>query len=480
MREIYLVARREYLAYVMAWGFWVSLVTTPLLMAAFAVAPTLLRNAEPARVVTILAGDPADRAAITAAFEDHQRARVRVALRLAAQTAGDDTLEAASDSFDAAPDTASAIEAANRVLAGSEAPAFTAPPPAYVLVDSPAVDAAGLEPYLTGQRQVVVAGERRTLFAAFVVRRDAEAPTLEYWSENVTDSEPREIGAEGLTRRLRSQALAERGLEEAALKDIEKLEAEITQFRPGAEAKITSRDRAPVLVGMLLAFVLWSSVLSISNMLLTGVIEEKSNKILDSLLTSLAPVHILAGKLLGVALVSLTMFSIWGALGAGILLNAAQGAGGLLGGAVDALSNPEMLIIFGVSFVLGYVLYGVLYLAVGSLCETLNEAQSLISPMFLIMLAPMLLLAPALNNADAPVVVAASWFPLFTPFLLILRAGSGLTLLEAAPPLILTAITAMIVLVLAGRVFRAGATGRLSIADVRRILPGARPKAAKA
>lgn len=476
MHAIFLIARREYLAYVGAWGFWVSLITTPLIMLVFGAAPTLLRNSEPARLVSVIAADPLDAAAIQAGFAEEERARLRGALRLAMQSAPDSAAKAASEAFDDAQDTDQALAAALSVLAKADpqlANSFKPPPPAYIFVDPPARDAAGLAPYLKGERKLGAGQAAKPLFAAMFVERDGPKARIAYWSDNVTDTQARGLAVDGLRERLRTQALIARGLPQSSLQEIDQIRPKLVQFRPGAKAEITTRDRAPFLVAVLLAFVLWMSIFSISNMLLTGVIEEKSNKILDTLLTSVAPTQILAGKLLGVATLSLTLFLIWGGAGSVFLFQAASGGGGLLAGAAEALRDPGLLAIFAISFVLGYVMYGVIFLAIGSLCESLQESQALITPLVLLLVAPMLLLVPALQNPDAPLVVAASWFPLFTPFVLMMRAASGLAWWEAAAPLALTALTALVILLAAGRVFRAGATSQLSIADLRRFLPGA-------
>lgn len=477
MRAIFLIARREYLAYVGAWGFWVSLITTPLIMLAFGAAPTLLRNAEPARLVSVIAADPLDEAAVKAGFAEEERARIRGALRLASQAAPEGTIKAATEAFDAASDTPGAVAAARAELAKADpqlAQSFKEPAPAYIFVDPPARDAAGLAPFLKGERLIGEGKAGKPLFAAFLVERQGRDASIAYWSENVTDSEPRGLATAGLRERLRAQALIERGLTQSSLSAINQIRPKLVQFRPGAQAEITARDRAPFLVAFILAVVLWTSIFSISNMLLTGVIEEKSNKILDTLLTSVAPTQILAGKLLGVAGVSFTLFAIWGGVGGAFLFQAATGSGGLLAGAAQALRDPWLLTIFACSFALGYIMYGVIFLAIGSLCESLQESQSLISPLILLLFAPMLMLVPAMQNPDAPLVVGASWFPLFTPFVLMMRAASGLSLWEAAGPLALAGLTTAAILIAAGRVFRAGATSQLSVADLRRFIPGAR------
>lgn len=482
MNKVFLIARREFLAYVSTWGFWVSLITTPLLMGVFAFAPTVLRNSEPARVITIIADTPGDLEAVRDAFGENERDRTRRALRTASLTAPEGVADAALDAFDAQPDTATAVAAAKAKLQEAGAAiTFTVPAAEYILIDPPARDAKALEPYLTGDSKLKVAGKERPLFAAlFVSRSGPQSVQLDYWSDNVTSDDPKDIAEDGLQQMLKNTALSEQGLDRDRLDAIDALSPTVNQYRPGADSKVSEKDRAPILVAVVLMIVLWTSIFSIINMLLTGVIEEKSNKILDTLLTSAAPWQLLVGKMIGVATLSLTMFLIWGGLGAGVLVNAASGAGGLLGGALAALSNPSLIAIFFLSFALGYTLYGVLFLAIGSLCETLNESQTLVSPLTLLLFTPILMIGPAFSNPDSPLIVGLSWVPLFAPFLLIVRAGGGMELLEALPPLALTAATVVIVLLLAGRVFGAGATGQISMDDVKKLLGRGKKAEAKA
>jgi ABC-2 type transport system permease protein len=232
-------------------------------------------------------------------------------------------------------------------------------------------------------------------------------------------------------------------------------------------AQVTVRQRAPFYAALALAFILWSVVFSVANMLLTGVIEEKSNKILDTLLTSVTPLEMLAGKLLGVAAVSATLFLFWGALGGALLGMAAERAGdSILGQVAAAFLEPRLIAAFAVGFVAGYLMYGAIFLALGSLCESIQEAQTLLGPVALVLAMPMLLITPALDNPNAPIVEAASWVPLFTPFLLLIRAPSGLGWIEIAGMGVLMIAAVAIVLALAARVFRAGVVDQLSLSSL--------------
>jgi ABC-2 type transport system permease protein len=238
--------------------------------------------------------------------------------------------------------------------------------------------------------------------------------------------------------------------------------------RPSAgEGQVTLRQRAPFFAALALSFILWSVVFSVANMLLSGVIEEKSNKILDTLLTSVTPLEMLIGKLLGVAAVSATLFLFWGALGGTLLSTAAASMGNSMFGQVAAaFLEPRLLVAFAIGFVAGYLMYGAIFLALGSLCESIQEAQTLLGPVALVLAMPMMLITPALDNPNAPIIEMASWVPIFTPFLLLIRAPSGLAWTEIAGMAGVMLIAVIVILLLAAQIFRAGVVNQLSVSSL--------------
>lgn len=450
MREIYLIARREYLAYVGAWGFWASLLATPLIIAALALAPLLLTASEPTRHAVVL-GDPADAAVIAAALNREEPTGDRAGL--------------------------AGVEA-------GPAQAATAPGPSrprWRVVPAPANNIDGLRPYLTGQQTLAVDGAEAKLFAAFIVRREGSAVALEYWSMNVTDPSASQRARRALAATMRTEALAARGVAAADAAAIQALSPQFTHFDPRSAdgstgAPVSARDRAPFGAAFVLAFILWTAVISVANMLLTSTIEEKSNKILDNLLTCAAPAQILAGKLMGVAALSVTLFAFWGLMGGGAIALGAQSSPQAKT-VLDAVLDPTLLAAFGFCFAIGYLMYGALFLAVGSLCETIQEAQTLVGPLFLLMAIPVVMFAPAVENPGSPAVAALSWFPLFTPFLLLLRTPAGLGVGEAAGLFAVMTLTLALTIWGAGRVFRAGATGQLTMTQLREALFGGKGRA---
>jgi ABC-2 type transport system permease protein len=394
------------------------------------------------------------------------RREIRVDLEAAAPVLA----PAAMTAFDAAPDRTGAIGAARAVVAQrlpQALRAFPSPSPRYLLAAPPAQNMDEIRPYLDGARALA---DGRSLYGALNIRRENGDPVIEYWSINLSHEEPSNIASTALRLAMQREALAARGLDPSEADRLNAFEPRVAQFDPRPSAggeQVTLRDRAPFYAAIALAFVLWSVVFSVANMLLTGVIEEKSNKILDTILTSVTPMEMLIGKLLGVAAVSATLFSFGGALGGGLLsLAPEQASMSVFGQIAAAFLDARLLAAFGIGFVAGYLMYGAIFLALGSLCESIQEAQTLLGPVALVLAVPMMLVTPALDNPNAPIIEAASWIPLFTPFLLLIRAPAGLDWVEIAGQGALMLVAVVIVLFLAARLFKAGVVNQLSVSTL--------------
>jgi ABC-2 type transport system permease protein len=468
---IFLVARRDYFAYIGAWGFWLSLLLAPVLIAVLLFGPVLLARAEPPRPIAVVGAQAADVALVKRAFDNDARDQAKAELFAYLSTTAPNIQAGAAAAFDAAPDRNGAL-AATRAYVAQHAPqvlrGLPRPSPRYIVIDPPTTDINGLKPYLDGTRRLPSGG---ILYGALNIRRVAGAPSIEYWSVNLSRLEPETIAKDAMRLAMQREALAGRGLDPHEADKLNAFDPQAQQFDPRGSAgqgRVTLRQRAPFYAALALAFILWSIVFSVANMLLSGVLEEKSNKILDSLLTSVTPLQLLIGKLLGVAAVSVTLFLFWGVLGGSLLSFAASHMGdSVLGQIAGAFLDARLLSAFVVGFFFGYLMYGAIFLALGSLCESIQEAQTLLGPIALVLAAPMMLVAPALDNPNAPLVDAASWVPLFTPFMLLIRAPVGLSWVEIAGQGAAMLTATAIVLVLASRIFSAGVANRASLSNLR-------------
>ena len=469
IRSTYLVTRRDYLGYVSAWGFWLGLLFTPVIIGIFILAPTFAQNAQPTRYYTVIEQGTDFTDALRAEMSGNEARAARMLLDplAIAENRPSEKLQA----FDAAIESGAGVSEAFAAAGGAAA---LLPNRDFVEVPAPVTSRADLTPYLLNEQLLETDQGPQPLFAAFVVNQTSGE--IEYWSENLqartlinaaqqAESDlqlDRALAAVDITRDVLVQA-------RAARRDVKQ-----QRVRTGAEAdiesEVTQNDRAPFVVSIMMAFSLWFLIFSVINYLLMGTIEERSNKIFDSLLTSVKLTHLLAGKLLAVLLLSLTLMAFWG-LGTGLLTwfmqdaipaDIAKGIGSL----VVAAGNPALFVPAVISFVLGYLMYGSLFLALGSLCDTIQEAQTLMTPLFVTLMAPLAMLAFAMQDAESALIEIMAWVPVFTPFLLILRMPTEPPLWEVLSQLGVMVLTTLVILNLATRVYRAGAVHGAGVNDV--------------
>ncbi len=175
------------------------------------------------------------------------------------------------------------------------------------------------------------------------------------------------------------------------------------------------------LVPYFLAIFLIMTIFSSSGYLLQSVAEEKENRIVEIIISSVRPTELMAGKVLGLGALGLTQVLIW--LGS---------AWGFTGGMATVLAMagrvgiPARVFILGVVYyLLGYLLYAVLMAGVGALGTTMRESQQLAGIFSFIAVIPYMLVSFVMVNPNAPVARAFSFFPLTAPTMMMLRIPLG-------------------------------------------------------
>lgn len=453
MRNIYLIFRRDYLGYVKAWGFWLSLAAVPALMLIGSMFALFAAQSSPVRYYSVIEPAQVYAEAIDAEFARNETAAMAQDLSEQMQL----------------PDNAMNSGAMQTLRERK-----------FVEVTPPARDLDSLRPYLLGERLVSGPEGDKPLFAAFILSEDGKS--LEYWSDDVNINTLRYEAEDAVRRLARKHALEAAGLGPDFIQEADDAAVQVPARRirtvaeqEAAGGEVTLADRAPVFVAGALAYFLWLMVFSIIQYLLMGTIEERSNKIFDTLLTSVRMPELLAGKLLAVFAVTSTMMLVWGLFalsGSAFLATQVPGAGSMITPFLAAAGSPQILVPALVSFVLGYIMYGMIFMALGSLCDTIQEAQTLLSPMMILLMLPMFAIFIAFQDPGSPVVDIATWVPVFTPFLLILRMPHDPPMWEVALQMGLMVVTTLAVLWVSIRVYRAGAVNGASIGDLGRMLKG--------
>jgi ABC-2 type transport system permease protein len=184
-----------------------------------------------------------------------------------------------------------------------------------------------------------------------------------------------------------------------------------------------------------------------------SIVEEKSSRVMEVMLSAVAPKQMMAGKLLGVGAVGLTQILIWTVLGALLM---APGALAIEG--TGAMDLPLILVpAFAVYFILGYMLYSALFAALGAIVNSDQEASQLQLIVTLPLIVPMVLLNFILRQPNAPFSVWMSMVPLFSPVLMYVRiVVQTPPLWQIALSLVILLVTIYAVLVLCSRIYRVG------------------------
>jgi ABC-2 type transport system permease protein len=241
-------------------------------------------------------------------------------------------------------------------------------------------------------------------------------------------------------------------------------ELHLESVGPGDGDDATEEDGTTAMVaGFAGAFLLYVVLLVYGTMVLRAVLEEKTGRIAEIILSSMRPGELMLGKIVGVGAVGLTQLAAWilfaaVLLGTGVLAMLPFFPEGGLGFDVRAyLPGAEVFAFFALCFLVGYFLYASLFAAVGAMCSTEEEAQQLQFPVVMLVVVPIVFLAPVLENPTTSWAVGLSLFPFFSPILMFARVAAGAApAWEAALSVVFMLATLLGTAWVAGRIYRTG------------------------
>jgi len=203
-------------------------------------------------------------------------------------------------------------------------------------------------------------------------------------------------------------------------------------------------------------YLLWLAIFIIAQMLLSNTIEEKSNRIIEVLLSSVTPGELMMGKLFGIAAVGLTMVGAWMLALFAILSWKSGGASEVAGQMLAVLKTTNLIPLFSLYFILGYLMYAALFLSIGSVCNTIKEAQSYMGVITLMMMVPLMTMMFIPKDPNGPLARVLSWIPLYTPFTMMNRANADPPWIDLIGTLIWLLVTTAGALWMTGKIFRIG------------------------
>lgn len=264
---------------------------------------------------------------------------------------------------------------------------------------------------------------------------------------------------EAIRQTILASRLEKVGLDNQKMKEITFIPLDFSTER------ITERGRAgsgmaSVLFGFAIGFLLYMSIVIYGQTIMSGVLEEKTTRVAEVVMSSVPTDTLLAGKVFGVGAVGLTQQIIWIAT-TYILLKARTPIMAKLGAPTMSFSLPDISlgagILFLLFFLLGFVFYSSLYAAVGSSVNSESEARQAASPLMIMIVSTGVFIQPVLLNPTGTTAKVLSLIPISSPIIMPIRmAVTGVPTLELAASLFFLAIGCLAALWLASRIYRVG------------------------
>jgi ABC-2 type transport system permease protein len=262
---------------------------------------------------------------------------------------------------------------------------------------------------------------------------------------------------------IRNTILASR-LEKVGLNDKQMKEITFIPLDFSTE-RITERGRAgsgmaSVLFGFAIGFLLYLSIVIYGQTIMSGVLEEKTTRVAEVVMSSVPTDTLLAGKVLGVGAVGLTQQIIW--IGTTyVLLKLRAPIMAKLGAPTMNFSLPDISlgagILFLLFFLLGFIFYSSLYAAVGSSVNSESEARQAASPLMIMIVSTGVFIQPVLLNPTGTMARVLSLIPISSPIIMPIRmAVTGVPPLEMTASLVFLMVGCVAALWLASRIYRVG------------------------
>lgn len=207
----------------------------------------------------------------------------------------------------------------------------------------------------------------------------------------------------------------------------------------GEIVETASSSGASMAVAYVAGFVIYMFILMYGMQVLQGVIEEKSSRIIEVIVSSVKPFELMMGKIVGVALVALLQFGVWVVIigiAAGFIPSLGESSGmmGQIGGAMSAMADPMFILrvvgSFVIFFVGGYLLYAAMFAAIGSAVDSVADTQQLQMPVTMPLIISIFIMLSAMQDPHSATAFWFSIIPFTSPIIMMARVAYGVPVWE--------------------------------------------------
>ncbi len=454
-----LVAWREFASVVFTKGFLLGVLIPPIMMVVAGGAIYLMRNLEPPRVTGRFA--VLDRTGVVGPLVEKRVPEDIAARRKESKEMAAKAMAKAGEQFKVDPEQM----APGKAMADSQLDMMLPSAEISVELIPAGTDDAGIEALKDSLRKTTIKAEgeetgRGPLLAVAVVEKkalepDAEgkfgafdlfvAPKLDI---EIQGSLERSVGESIVDARVAGDArVADAGLDAKALRAmLARPNIDPVTMTKTGESKAMGQLQMLVPVGFMVLMMV--SVMTTGQYLMTTVVEEKSSRVMEVLLSAVSPMQLMTGKIIGHMSVGVLIIAIYG--GAGIA--------GLIAFALTQLVSPMMLVLLVCYFVVAAVSMAAMMAAIGAAVNELREAQTLMTPVIMLTILPWMMWFLIQRAPNSALATSLSFVPLVGPFVMVLRLGGSEPVPSWQHPvaIVIGIVTCGLVLWAAAKIFRIG------------------------
>jgi ABC-2 type transport system permease protein len=302
-----------------------------------------------------------------------------------------------------------------------------------------------------------------------------------FYAKETASPELKSMISAQLNTILRDEKVAKLGLSPSMYQDLNK-DTEII-FLNKDYLNTSNNKEAATLAGLMGAILVYFFIFLYGTQVMRGVVEEKTNRIVELIITSVKPLEWMLGKIIGIAAVALTQFIIW--ISFTVLVNGyivsrfkterfsdanfaktlekiqpndVQNALEMhqMVAALDSLNFPYLFLVFGFYFIFGYLLYAAMFAAIGSAVDTETDTGPLMFPITLPLIIAFVFAQTIVQDTSSSLAFWMSIIPFTSPIIMMVRLPFGVNTWELVLSMMVLFITFILMTWIASRIYRTG------------------------
>lgn len=289
-----------------------------------------------------------------------------------------------------------------------------------------------------------------------------ETGKLTYYGGNASSPSAMSALQGSLSKAFAGTRLAQSGIDMAVVaKAMSPVDMQTTKV---SEGKLTGQSgKAAFYVAYGMGLLLYMAILLFGQQTMISVVEEKTSRVVEVLVSSLTPFEMLLGKVVGVASAGLLQMAIWG-LSAWLITSQAGHLAALAGADPASMARfalphigAGLVLIALVYFILGFLVYGALYAAIGSMCSAIQDGQQYASVVTMLILVGFFSVFAVIAHPEGALGSVLSWIPFFAPFVMPVRwALTSVSAVDLVGSLVMMVVGVLFCVWLAARIYHTG------------------------